>query len=69
MKRDDVGGELLAQRAAQTLGEREAPRCVGVREDQRELLAADPGDPVDLALALLEHARDPLQRGVTRVMT
>ena len=52
--------------AAQTLGDDERAALVRLREQQRELLAADPGRDVDAPLPLERVARDGLERRVAR---
>ncbi len=59
--RDGVPGELVAQRAAKTLGEHKGAVLGGVGQDQGELLAAHARRRVDLPLALVQQARDALQ--------
>src|SRR6202035_2402220 len=66
--RHGIAEELLPQLTTQALCDGESAVAVGVGQDQRELLAAHPSDPVDLALAPVEHAGDPLQRSVTHVV-
>src|SRR4051812_40484021 len=54
-----VPGDLLGQPAAQALGDDIRVVVTGVGQYQRELLTAHPRDPVELALAVFEHAGEP----------
>jgi hypothetical protein len=57
-------GEAAVGRAAQALGDDERAALVGLREQQRELLAADAGGHVDAPLPLQRVGRDGLERRV-----
>ena len=52
---------------AKSLGDRQPAGPVGVAEDQRELLAADAREPVELASAGSQHTRQTYQDCVAHV--
>ncbi len=63
-----VVGELVARRLPQPLRQHERAVVHGVRHDQRELLAAEPGQGVDAALLPIEGVACARERAVTLVV-